>query len=298
MEHARKMRMMPAEAVRPVQAKQAPYMVSDANIVKQDKKSSGISGRARELKLVWKIALAKGYDEYGRLIDSNGQVVANSDIGTLIGHALSHGRALVGENEFIQLLKRANVEPELILNENLKLKLINTAAPSSAKIDNTEIQVSTNEPIDAEPYDTITRVPKRTRDDETQPSDAKKGKWQIKSSQFPKMVLKKLKSKRQWVVPSESSNDKTDWEIPQSDYPKMPVRNGDSSIVSNNNNNNNNINKAADDFDKWRNTDYEDSDAESEPQEIIDDDAQLDTHHHPENKSFTLAPPKFSTSTA
>ncbi len=40
MEHARKNAMMPAEAVRPVDAKQAPYMVSNANIVKQDTKQT------------------------------------------------------------------------------------------------------------------------------------------------------------------------------------------------------------------------------------------------------------------
>lgn len=293
MEHARKMRMMPAEAVRPVDAKQAPYMVSDANIVKQDKKptTTTISNRSRELKLVLKIAFAKGYDENGRLIDSNGQVVANSDIGTLIGHALSHGKALVGESEFIQLLKRANVDPELILNENLKLKLVNTAQPSSVKLDNEEIRVSTQEPIDAEPYDTITRVAKRSRDDEIQPSDTKRGKWQIKSTEFPKMVIKKLKPKRKWVVPSES-NSKPEWVIPESDSPKMKLKKVNNEL---NNSNINNNNKSDDDFENWRNV-YEDSDAESGPQEIAEDETHLDAQTKPDNKSFTLAPPKFSTS--
>ncbi len=287
MEHARKMIMMPAEAVKPLQAKQAPYMVSDANIVKQDKKSPTMSTRTRELKLVWKIAFAKGYDENGRLIDSKGNIVANSDIGSLIGHALSHGRVLVGENEFIQLLKRANVDPELILNDNVKLKLIN-AAPiplPSEKPENSEIRVSTQESIEAEPYETITRVAKRGRDEEVNLSDAKKGKWQIKSAEFPKMVIKKLKPKRRWVVPSENES-KSEWEIPVSDYPKMTLKRVKENTVTASTKSNN-------DLDKWRNIDYENSDADSDVEEIIEDAPPEVDSSNIENKSFTLAPSRF-----
>ncbi len=37
---------------------------------------------------------------------------------------------------------------------------------------------------------------------------------------------------------------------------------------------------------------YEDSDVESEPQEIAEDETHLDAQTKPDNKYFTLAPPK------
>jgi hypothetical protein len=278
-----------------MEATHAPYMVSDANVVKKDKKPSPMDSRHRLLKLILKLAFVNGYDDNNHLIGDNGQVIANSDIGSLISHALSHGKVLVGEHEFIQLLKRAKVDPELILNQNVKLKLMNAASPPAVNpVADSEIRVSSQEPIDVETYETVNRVSKRRRDDDIQPSEAnevnpKRGKWQIKSTEFPKMMLKKSNHKRRWVVPPPSRNsNKTEWVIPASDYPKASPK-----VVNNASNDKLNID---DDFSKWRNAQYEkyenNSDADSEPQEIIDE-PPLDGQQF-KNNNFTLAQPRLS----
>jgi hypothetical protein len=77
------------------------------------------------IKIFLKLANIKGYDIIGRVRNSNGEYINDSNVISLINHAMSHGKLLIAQNEFVQLLYEAQIEPELIYNENIKAKLVN-----------------------------------------------------------------------------------------------------------------------------------------------------------------------------
>lgn len=77
------------------------------------------------MKILLKLAKINGYDIIGQIRNKKGEFINGSDLISLILNAMSHGKLLLGESEFIQLLKEANVEPELIVNENVRAKLMN-----------------------------------------------------------------------------------------------------------------------------------------------------------------------------
>ena len=74
------------------------------------------------MKILLKLAKINGYDLVGRVRNKNGSFINDSDLLDLINDAMSHGKLLLGQSEFINLLYEANVEPDLIINENIKAK--------------------------------------------------------------------------------------------------------------------------------------------------------------------------------
>ena len=78
----------------------------------------------RFIKIILKLAKNVGYDSDLQIKLSNGTYLKKSNIVDLLTHAMSVGKVLYGENEFIQLLADSNVDPSLIINDNVKLKLI------------------------------------------------------------------------------------------------------------------------------------------------------------------------------
>lgn len=91
----------------------------------QPKKENSIRKYAAErqkklLIIVLKIAQYGGYDTDGRIKSKDGSFLASSDIIPLLLHALSPGRNLHGLDEFIDLLYRAGVNPEDIINTNVR----------------------------------------------------------------------------------------------------------------------------------------------------------------------------------
>lgn len=77
----------------------------------------------RQIKLILKLAKVNAYDINGRIRNEDGSFLDNSDITHLISYAMSPGTVRKGEDTFIKLLYQANVEPELLYNNNLKAKL-------------------------------------------------------------------------------------------------------------------------------------------------------------------------------
>ena len=69
------------------------------------------------------LARVSAYDASGRIKSRNGKFVENSNVTLLLEHAMSPGKLLIGEQEFLEMLANANVNPDLILNENVKAKL-------------------------------------------------------------------------------------------------------------------------------------------------------------------------------
>jgi len=78
----------------------------------------------RLIKIVLKLANVNGYDDEGRVRTKDGTIINGSSVVVLLNHAMNYGHALIGETEFIQLLKEANVDPDLIVNDNVRSKLI------------------------------------------------------------------------------------------------------------------------------------------------------------------------------
>ena len=78
----------------------------------------------RFIKVILKLARTVGYDEDLKIKLKNGKYLEKSNIVDLLTHAMSVGKVLYGEDEFIQLLAESDVDPDLIINQNVKLKLI------------------------------------------------------------------------------------------------------------------------------------------------------------------------------
>ena len=95
------------------------------------------------MKILLKLAKINGYDLVGRVRNKNGSFINNSDLLDLINDAMSHGKLLLGQIEFINLLYEANVEPDLIINENIKAKVLNLYSGSKT-VHESEAQVETS----------------------------------------------------------------------------------------------------------------------------------------------------------
>jgi len=78
----------------------------------------------RFIKIILKLARTVGYDEDLRIKLKNGKYLEKSNIVDLLTHAMSVGKVLYGENEFIELLSESDVNPDLIINDNVRIKLI------------------------------------------------------------------------------------------------------------------------------------------------------------------------------
>lgn len=78
-----------------------------------------------ELDIALRLGRIKGYDHARRILGSDGTYISGSDISMLIEEAMTPKRVLVGMDDFIKLLAKANVDPDSILNDNIKKKLVN-----------------------------------------------------------------------------------------------------------------------------------------------------------------------------
>jgi len=76
------------------------------------------------IKVALKLATINGYDDQYRIRNRNGKYLVNTNVHDLLNHCMSVGRKLTAENEFIELLAEADIDPDWILNENVKAKLI------------------------------------------------------------------------------------------------------------------------------------------------------------------------------
>ena len=81
------------------------------------------------LRIVLKIALYNGYNEDFNIHDSNGNIISDSDICTLLNYALTPQKVLIGENDFIRVLYESDVNPYWIVNENVRARLLNYRGP-------------------------------------------------------------------------------------------------------------------------------------------------------------------------
>ena len=118
----------------------------------------------RFIKVILKLARNVAYDEDLRVKLKNGKYLEKSNIVDLLTHAMSVGKVLYGEEEFIQLLAESDVDPELIINQNVKLKLIqfkNKNKKYSRISEDENVIVRNNEEIVGEPNVRVKAVNKK-----------------------------------------------------------------------------------------------------------------------------------------
>jgi hypothetical protein len=127
MDSARKMVVIPADAESATVPKVTYHpSIDNTPMSKEEKRRKERVGErlARLLKIILKVARVNGYDLEGRIRKNDGSLLPNSDIATLLNYAMTPGKVLIGESEFIDLLHKANVEPDLIINDNFRAKLM------------------------------------------------------------------------------------------------------------------------------------------------------------------------------
>ena len=74
--------------------------------------------------VILKLARKYGYDDSLRIRLKNGNYLEKSNVIDLLNNAMSMGKVLYGETEFIELLQSSNINPDLIINDNVRKKLI------------------------------------------------------------------------------------------------------------------------------------------------------------------------------
>lgn len=79
----------------------------------------------RVLRISLLLARINAYDDFLQIRSRDGQFIPESNVINFIEKLENDEPALVGEDEFLQLLKEANVPLSLIKNENIKSKLLN-----------------------------------------------------------------------------------------------------------------------------------------------------------------------------
>ena len=123
MNHSRKMILVPEQSLKTYNKLSKNSENNRNTRTQRTETNNDLSKIERILNIVLKLAIIGGYNEDFNIIGRDGNPINDSSIVTLINLALNHENARVGENDFIRLLHESNVNPNWIINENLKSKL-------------------------------------------------------------------------------------------------------------------------------------------------------------------------------
>ena len=133
MNHSRKMILVPEQSLKTYNKLSKNTNNPSSSRTETDRDLNKIE---RILNIVLKLAIIGGYNEDFNIIGRNGDPIENSSIVTLINLALNHENARIGENDFIRLLHDSNVNPNWIINENLRSKLMNYRSNNNSNDNN------------------------------------------------------------------------------------------------------------------------------------------------------------------
>src|SRR5258708_16916903 len=100
------------------------YVSTQTQTGKKPKSHPMLEKLINQLKIVLKLARVNAYDANFRITNENGIFIENSNIINLLQNVTTPAKALIGQDAFVTLLHKAGVEPDLISNENIKIKLI------------------------------------------------------------------------------------------------------------------------------------------------------------------------------
>ena len=169
----------------------------------------------RFIKIILKLARHVGYDNDLRIKLKNGKYLEKSNIVDLLTHAMSVGKVLYGENEFIELLADSDVDPELIINENVRSKLIHFKNKGHSR---------RGEEIIIRERPRFNKRKRDASDDEDEISYVKKSKGpDAKSNQQMDEVTKSSKKRKLNIDLDEDTDiddsmiDSQHWDIPENE---------------------------------------------------------------------------------
>ena len=95
-----------------------------------------------EYDIILRLGRIKGYDERRRILCSDGAYMDGSDVTMLMDEAMTPKRVLKGLEDFIKLLAKAKVDPDIIQNDNIKSKLVAYKRKNRDRSDNQSIPES------------------------------------------------------------------------------------------------------------------------------------------------------------
>jgi hypothetical protein len=123
MRHAKKVMLVPQEGRGP-ELNVTELNTQEVSPLTQKKENSirkyAYERELKRCKILLKLAAYGGYDDLGRIKLPDGTFMEDSDIIPLLMHVLSPGRNIKGINEFVDLLHRADVSPELVINASVR----------------------------------------------------------------------------------------------------------------------------------------------------------------------------------
>jgi hypothetical protein len=106
--------------------------------VKRIRLHQSIERFKNQVRILLKLGKIDPVDNNLRIKNENGVFIENSNIINLLHYATQDAKGLVGQEAFIMLLFKAGVEPELILNQDIKSKLFKLYVQSKVtQTDNT-----------------------------------------------------------------------------------------------------------------------------------------------------------------
>lgn len=83
----------------------------------------GVDRQNRFISILADLAEIKGYNKQREIRRRDGSFIERSDIRALLANVVSRGKEIHGQEEFVELLREAKVDPDLITNLNIKSKL-------------------------------------------------------------------------------------------------------------------------------------------------------------------------------
>ena len=84
-------------------------------------RSYALQRQSKMLQVVLKLAVAGAYDSNGEMTTSDGRQV---NVIPLILHCFTPGKAILGMDDFIQVMSEAGVDPDLVINDNVRELLL------------------------------------------------------------------------------------------------------------------------------------------------------------------------------
>lgn len=173
MEYSDKVAVVPFTEFTPQMTHTSNIEMSTSNAEKKNKSSqTSSSAKAAEklsklLRIILKIAIINGYDDDGRIRDENGDIIYQSDLVSLLQKAMSYEKVLIGRNEFIHLLYKAKVPPDLIVNDDMRTRLLYLykTSPKSMQSQETQTMTTESDPIEESYPMDYSESMKRKRDD-------------------------------------------------------------------------------------------------------------------------------------
>ena len=123
-----------------------------------------INSRYNQIFIVAKLALINAFNSSFNILSRNGEYLQGSNVVDLVDYTLKKEKNIPRVDDFVWLLHRANIPPEMITNQMIKHKLINIQSAKSNYIE--------DEPMDQSNDGSLQ---KRSRDDEDNTMDFEHG---------------------------------------------------------------------------------------------------------------------------